>query len=43
MPRPELELADILRRHGPAYRFALVHQLKLMQAIETCRTAALER
>ena len=44
MPRPDLELADIFRRHGPAYRLAHrlpVHQLKLMQAIETCRTAAL--
>ncbi len=44
MPRPDLELADIFRRHGPAYRQAYrlpVHQLKLMQAIETCRTAVL--
>src|ERR1700694_2432746 len=44
MQRPALELADIFRQHGPAYRqtHALpLHQLKLMQAIETCRTAAL--
>lgn len=44
MPRPALELADIFRLHGPAYRQAHplpLHQLKLMQAIETCRTAAL--
>ena len=44
MPRPDLELADIFRRHGPAYREGHrlpVHQLKVMQAIETCRTAAL--
>ncbi len=44
MPRPALELADIFRRHGAAYRQAHrlpVHHLKLMQAIETCRTAAL--
>jgi len=39
-----LELADMFRLHGPAYRQAHdlpLHQLKLMQAIETCRTAAL--
>ncbi len=44
MTRPALELADIFRRHGPAYRQAHrlpAHHLKLMQAIETCRTAAL--
>ena len=44
MPRPDLELADIFRRYGPAYRLEHrlpVHQLKLMQAIETCRTAVL--
>ena len=48
MPRPALELADIFRRGalwaGPAYRQAHdlpLHPLKLMQAIETCRTAAL--
>ena len=44
MTRPALELADIFRRHGPAYRQAHrlpVHQFKLMQAIETCRTAVL--
>ena len=44
MPRPDLELADIFRQHGPAYRQA--HDLPwpqqhLMQAIEQCRTPAL--
>ena len=46
MSRPRLEVADIFRAHGPAYR--RVHaghlnlpQLKVMSAIETCRTAAL--
>ena len=44
MPAPALELADIFRLHGPAYRKAHslpLHQLQLMQAIETCRTPAL--
>ena len=44
MARPTLELADIFRRHGPAYRQTHRlprHHLRLMQAIETCRTAAL--
>lgn len=44
MPRPELELADIFRRHGPAYRQAHDlpwHQHRLMRAIENCRTPAL--
>jgi Transposase zinc-binding domain/Putative transposase len=44
MQRPALELADIFRLHGPAYRQRHdlpLHQLKLMQAIETRRTAAL--
>jgi len=41
-----LEIADILRRHGPAWRAAhaghvSLGQLKVMAAIETCRTAAL--
>jgi hypothetical protein len=43
-PQPPLEVADIFRQHGPAYRqtHALpLHQHRLMQAIETCRTAAL--
>jgi hypothetical protein len=44
MPRPALELADIFRRYGAAYRKA--HQLprqqqRVMRAIEICRTAAL--
>ena len=42
--RPACELADIVRRYGPAYRDArrlpLAH-LKVLRAIETCRTAAL--
>lgn len=44
MPRSALELADIFRQHGPAYRQAHElpwHQQRLMQAIETCRTPAL--
>jgi Putative transposase/Transposase zinc-binding domain len=46
MPRPMLEIADIFRDHGPAWRRAmqghLSHaQLKVMNAIEGCRTAAL--
>jgi hypothetical protein len=44
MPRPSLELAAIFRRHGPAYRRAhplARHQLRLLRASETCRTAAL--
>jgi hypothetical protein len=44
MPRPALELADIFRQHGEAYRanHALpLPQQRVMRAIETCRTAAL--
>ena len=44
MPPPALELADIFRQHGPAYRQAHplpLYQHRLMQAIETCRTAVL--
>ncbi len=44
MSPPALELADIFRQHGPAYRQAHplpLHQHKLMQAIETCRTPAM--
>ena len=46
MPRPSLEVADIFRDHGPAWRRAmhghLSHdQMKVMTAIEGCRTAAL--
>ena len=44
MPRPAVELADIFRRHGPAYRRAHAlprDQLRVMRAIEVCRTAAL--
>ena len=44
--RTSLEVADILRAAGPAYRAAQVghlslQQLKVMSAIEHCRTAAL--
>jgi hypothetical protein len=44
MPPPALEVADIFRQYGPAYRQAHdlpLDQHKLMQAIETCRTPAL--
>ncbi len=44
MPRPALEIADIFRAYGPAWRSANaghVSQLKVMSAIESCRTAAL--
>ena len=46
MPRPALEVADIFRDHGPAWRatnagHVSLGQLKVMSAIETCRTAAL--
>ena len=44
--RTSLEVADIFRAAGPAYRTAhaghlSLHQLKIMSAIEHCRTAAL--
>jgi hypothetical protein len=44
--RPALEVADIFREHGPAWRQAnaghvSLDQLKVMSAIENCRTAAL--
>jgi hypothetical protein len=46
MARPALEVADIFRDHGPAWRDAnrghvSLGQLKVMSAIERCRTAAL--
>ena len=46
MGRPDLEVADIFRDHGPAWRKAnaghvSLGQLKVMSAIESCRTAAL--
>jgi hypothetical protein len=45
MSRPALEVADIFRDHGPAWRLAnaghvSLLQLKAMSAIERCRTAA---
>ncbi len=44
--RPKLEVADIFRDHGPAWRrtnagHVSLAQLKVMAAIEACRTAAL--
>src|SRR5262245_57796031 len=46
MLRPALEVADIFRNHGAAWREAnraraSLGQLKVMSAIERCRTAAL--
>src|SRR5262245_51197331 len=46
MSRPVLEVADIFRGHGPAWRQAnaghvSLGQLKVMSAIENCRAAAL--
>ncbi len=46
MSRPNLEVADIFRDHGAAWRSANaghvgLDQLKVMSAIERCRTAAL--
>ncbi len=46
MSRPALEVADIFRGHGPAWRQAnaghvSLEQIKVMSAIENCRTAAL--
>jgi hypothetical protein len=46
MPRPTLEVADIFRDHGAAWRKAnaghvSLDQLKVMSAIARCRTAAL--
>ena len=46
MARPLLEVADIFRGHGAAWRHAnrghlSLGQLKVMSAIESCRTAAL--
>ena len=46
MSRPALEVADIFRDHGSAWRHAnaghiSLDQMKVMSAIERCRTAAL--
>jgi hypothetical protein len=46
MTRPALEVADIFRGHGPAWREAnaghvSLEQMKVMGAIERCRTVAL--
>jgi hypothetical protein len=46
VPRERLEVADIFRAHGPAWRRAQaghlsLGQLKVMSAVERCRTAAL--
>ena len=47
MGRPALEVADIFRAHGPAWRQAqLGHlslgQLKVMSAIEQCRSVCID-
>ncbi len=44
--RTSIEVADIFRTAGPTYRLAhaghlSLHQLKIMSAIEQCRTAAM--
>lgn len=46
MSRSSLEVADIFRDHGAAWRSAnaghiSLDQLKVMSAVEQCRTAAL--
>jgi hypothetical protein len=46
VPRPAVEVADIFRHRGPAWRgshagHVSLGQLKVMSAIERCRTAAL--
>src|ERR671926_1005208 len=46
MTRPKLEVADIFRRHGPAWRAAneghlSLAQRRVMSAVELCRTVAL--
>ena len=46
MERPAIEVADIFRRYGPAWRehqrgHLSLGQLKVMTAIERCRTPAL--
>ncbi len=46
MPHPKLEVSDIFRKHGPVWRRAnaghvSLAQLKVMSAIEACRTEAL--
>ena len=46
MQRPALEVAEIFRDHGPGWREAnrghvSLAQLKVMSAIEACRTAVL--
>jgi Putative transposase/Transposase zinc-binding domain len=44
LPRPAIEVADIFRRYGPRYRarHRLPRQhLRVMRAIEVCRTSAL--
>lgn len=46
MPRPALEVADVFRQYGPAFRQAhgrslSGQQLRVMHAVEVCRTEAL--
>lgn len=48
MAQASLEVADVFRRHGPAFRadhagHLSLDQLKVMSAVENCRTAALGR
>src|SRR3712207_5424675 len=46
MTRPRLEVADVFRRHSPAWRAAneghlSLAQRRVMRAVELCRTAEL--
>jgi len=46
VPRPKLEIADIFKRYGPAWRrgnagHVSLSQMKVMSALEACRTEAL--
>ena len=46
MDRPKLEVADVFRRYGQAYRqkhgvWLSIAQRRVMTAIEVCRTAVL--
>jgi hypothetical protein len=48
VPRPKLEIADIFRAHGPAWRRAnaghvSLTQLKVMSAIEACRSSSVKQ
>jgi len=46
MERPQLEVADVFRRYGEAFRLTYAPSLssgwlRVMSAVELCRTAAL--